>query len=109
MNLGDLAGRLGVHLAELMAPVAVGFGIGCLRQALARLKEQRFRQLAWEAMIYAERRFASGPERLDYVSRYLARRTGLQSMSSPGGPYFRKSSKSLFVLMRCSSGAETMR
>jgi len=77
MNLGDLAGRLGVHLAELMAPVAVGFGIGCLRQALARLKEQRFRQLAWEAMIYAERRFASGPERLDYVSRYLARRTGL--------------------------------
>lgn len=77
MQLSELAGRLGLHLAELMAPALVALGIGYLRQLLARLRDERWRALAWEAMVYAERRFATGPERLEYVTSYLAARTGL--------------------------------
>jgi len=77
MQVGHLMSEVALQVAGVMAPALAVLGIGYLRQAVAKIKDERYRQLAWEAMVYAERRFASGPERLDYVTRYLARRTGL--------------------------------
>jgi len=77
MHLGDLLAGAALQLAEALSPVLAALGIGYLRQALARIRDERWRQLAWEAMVYAERRFATGPERLEYVTNYLAKRTGL--------------------------------